>query len=428
MSAATKLSLLRTNRRLKTQIGRIFYPVKAGATLPHSKIPRPLRNQSLPSSSSVWQTHRVLLGLFPELNAPGGIQRAGRHLAFVMSEYAASHKMESRFLSLNDSQELHRMRVGDREFVFTGADRGKLKFAANAMRAARRRPKIVLAAHPNLGPLIGYMRLLAPKMKSIVCTHGIEVWEPLPSTRRNALCRATLVLSPSHATADHLVNVQGVAPDRIRILPWALDPDFVTKSAGAPRSPLPADFPQGRVILSVGRWLSTERYKGMDTLILAMSRLLLRWPDLQLAIVGSGDDRAWLDHVARDSGVQRHVHFLTDISYGELSACYEAAEIFALPSRGEGFGFVYLEAMAHGKPVIGGAHGGAPEVIQDSVTGYVVQHGDTEQLATSIDTLLSNPENARRMGEAGRQRVENEYRFNTFSKSFKKILRELCES
>jgi glycosyltransferase involved in cell wall biosynthesis len=67
-------------------------------------------------------------------------------------------------------------------------------------------------------------------------------------------------------------------------------------------------------------------------------------------------------------------------------------------------------------------------VIQDGVTGYVVQHGDTVQLATSLDTLLSNPENARRMGEAGRQRVENEYRFNIFSKAFKKILRELCES
>ncbi len=380
------------------------------------------------SGSRVWQTHRVLIGLFPELNAPGGIQRAGRHLAFVMSEYAASHKMEYRFLSLNDTQELHRMRVGDREFVFTCADRGKARFTVSAMRAARRRPKLVLAAHPNLGPIVRAMSLFAPRMKSIVCTHGIEVWEPLPSSRRNALRRATLVLSPSRATSDHLISVQGVAPGRIRVLPWALDPDFATKSSGAARAALPAAFPPGRVILSVGRWLASERYKGMDTLILSMPRLLLRWPDLQLVIVGSGNDRDWLDHIARDSGVQRHVHFITGISYGELAACYEAAEIFALPSRGEGFGFVYLEAMAHGKPVIGGAHGGAPEVIQDGVTGYVVQHGDPMQLATSIDALLSNPENARRMGEAGRQRVENEYRFNVFSKAFKKILRELCES
>jgi phosphatidyl-myo-inositol dimannoside synthase len=379
-------------------------------------------------SSRVWQTHRVLIGLFPELDAPGGIQRAGRHLALVMSEYAASHKMEYRFLSLNDSQELHRMQVADREFVFTGADRGKGRFIAGALRAARRKPKLALAAHPNLGPVVRAMRLLAPRMKSVICTHGIEVWEPLPSARRNALRKATLVLSPSQATADHLVSVQGVAENHIRVLPWALDPDFALKSSGGTAPALPADFPAGRVILSVGRWLAAERYKGMDTLILAMPRLLLRWPDLQLAIVGSGDDRAWLEHIARDSGVQRHVHFLSGISYRELSACYEAAEIFALPSRGEGFGFVYLEAMAHGKPVIGGAHGGAPEVIQDGVTGYVVQHGDPLQLATSIDALLCNPEHAREMGEAGRQRVEREYRFNVFSKHFKRILRELCES
>jgi phosphatidylinositol alpha-1,6-mannosyltransferase len=182
------------------------------------------------------------------------------------------------------------------------------------------------------------------------------------------------------------------------------------------------------VVLTVGRWLGTERYKGMDTLIQAMPRLLLRWPDLQLVMVGTGDDKEWLVNLTRDSGVQRHIHFLSDLTFGELSACYAAAELFALPSRGEGFGFVYLEAMAHGKPVIGGAHGGAPEVIQDGVTGYLVQHGDTVQLVTSIDALLSNPELARQMGARGRERVEKEFRFPVFAKAFKKILRELCES
>ena len=145
-------------------------------------------------------------------------------------------------------------------------------------------------------------------------------------------------------------------------------------------------------------------------------------------MVGAGDDREWLVNIARDSGVQRHVHFLSGLNYGELSACYAAAELFALPSRGEGFGFVYLEAMARAKPVIGGAHGGAPEVIRDGVTGYLVHHGDTVQLVTSIDALLSNPELAREMGARGQERVEKEFRFTVFAKAFKKILRELCES
>jgi phosphatidyl-myo-inositol dimannoside synthase len=377
---------------------------------------------------AVCQTQRVLIGLFPELEAPGGIQRAGRHLALVLSEFAAAKKMEYRLLSLNDTQELHRMRVSDREYVFTGSARSKAGFAVSAMKAARRGAKLVLAAHPNLAPIARSMNLLAPRMKSLICTHGIEVWEPLSGIRRRSLQRATMVVAPSRATADYLVSMQGVAPEKVRVLPWGLDPDFETRLFGIAETRLPTDFPHGRVVLTVGRWLAAERYKGMDTLIQALPRLLLRWPDIQLVMVGSGDDREWLANIARDSGVQRHVHFLMDLTYGELSACYAAAELFALPSRGEGFGFVYLEAMARGKPVIGGAHGGAPEVIRDGVTGYLVQHGDTVQLATSIDALLENPERAKEMGARGRERVEKEFRFAIFAKAFKKILRELCES
>jgi glycosyltransferase involved in cell wall biosynthesis len=84
--------------------------------------------------------------------------------------------------------------------------------------------------------------------------------------------------------------------------------------------------------------------------------------------------------------------------------------------------------MARGKPVIGGAHGGAPEVIDDGKTGYLVQHGDVPQLATSIETLLSDPALEREMGARGRERVNREYKFGVFAKSLKKILRELCES
>jgi len=377
---------------------------------------------------AVCQTHFVLIGLFPELDAPGGVQRAGRHMAFVLSEFAGSKEMEYRLLSLNDTQELHRMKVDNREFVFTGAARGKAGFTVAAMKAARRRAKLALAAHPNLAPLVRSMNVIAPHMKSIVCTHGVEVWEPLPRMRRRALQRASLVLAPSRATRDYLVSLHRVPHEKVRVLHWALDPDFETRLAANSAVCLPAEFPQGRVILTVGRWLANERYKGMDTLIQAMPRLLLRWPDLQLVMVGAGDDKEWLVHQARDSGVQRHIHFLTDLSYAALSACYAAAELFALPSRGEGFGFVYLEAMARGKPVIGGAHGGAPEIIVDGATGYLVQHGDTLQLVTSIDALLSNPEAARQMGARGRERVEQEFRFSVFAKAFRKILRELCES
>jgi phosphatidyl-myo-inositol dimannoside synthase len=370
----------------------------------------------------------VLLGLFSELDTPGGVQRAGRHVAAVMSEFAASHGMECRLLSLNDSPELHRMTVGTREFVFTGSARSKARFSATAARAARRRAKVVVAGHPFLAPVAQGAKFFGRRAKSIVWTHGLEVWEPLSILRRRALRSADLIIAPTRDTANQVAGQQDVPRERIRVLPWALDPQFETLLKAKPAPALPANFPTGRVILTVGRWCADERYKGMDTLVTALPRLLTEWPDVQLVAVGEGDDQGWLEQIADGRGVLRHVHFLSGLTYPEIAACYQACEIFALPSRGEGFGLVYLEAMACGKPVIGGAHGGAPEVVDDGKTGYLVPHGDAGQLATSLETLLTDPALGREMGAHGRERVEREFRFNVFAKSLKKILRDLCES
>lgn len=370
----------------------------------------------------------MLIGLFTELLGAGGVQRAGRHLAAVLSELAASRHMDCRLLSLNDSHQLHHMSVGGKEFVFTGYERSKARFTATAVRVSRRYGELVLAGHPNLGPVTQAMWVGAAGLKTIICTHGLEVWEPLSTVRRLALRRANVVLAPSRDTANHVADAQKVKPEKIRVLPWALDPDFEAIPANGAKLKLPHDYPGGRVILTVGRWLANERYKGMDTLITTLPRLLTRWPELQLLAVGDGNDRGWLEELAEHSGVKRHVHFLSGLSSEELAACYSACEIFALPSGGEGFGLVYLEAMARGKPVIGGAHGGSPEVIEDGVTGYLVPHGDATQLAASIETLLADPELGEKMGECGRQRVEREFRFSVFAKVLKKILREQCES
>jgi phosphatidyl-myo-inositol dimannoside synthase len=370
----------------------------------------------------------VILGLFTELDSAGGVQRAGQHVAAVLAEFASTRGLECRILSLNDSPELHRMSVGGREFVFTGSARGKARFGVTALRAARRRAQLIVAGHPNLAPVAQGAKVFAPKAKTIICSHGMDVWEPLSAVRRAALRRADLVLAPTQDTANHVATQQRVTEGRIRVLPWALDPQFEALIPKAPRPALPLDYPEGRVILTVGRWFADERYKGMDTLITALPRLLMEWPELQLVAVGEGDDREWLEQIADARGVRSHVHFLSRLSYAEIAACYAACEIFALPSGGEGFGLVYLEAMACGKPVIGGAHGGAPEVIEDGKTGFLVQHGDAGQLATSLETLLADPALAREMGARGKERVDNEFRFSIFAKSLKKILRDLCES
>jgi glycosyltransferase involved in cell wall biosynthesis len=136
--------------------------------------------------------------------------------------------------------------------------------------------------------------------------------------------------------------------------------------------------------LTVGRWDSTERYKGADTLLAALPQVLKTAPDASLVLVGDGDDRPRLEHLARDLGVSEHARFLHGLTPEQLFTCYKNCEVFALPSHGEGFGFVFLEAMACAKPVIGGAHGGIPDIVEDGVRGLLVPHGDAERLAQAL--------------------------------------------
>jgi glycosyltransferase involved in cell wall biosynthesis len=112
----------------------------------------------------------------------------------------------------------------------------------------------------------------------------------------------------------------------------------------------------------------------------------------------------------------------------ELSAAYGACDVFALPSKGEGFGLVFLEAMSHGKPVIGGAHGGTPEIIEDGISGYLVQHGDVAQLTQRLLHLLSDESCRCRMGERAFQRVCSDFMYPRFLAEFTGLLECLLAS
>jgi glycosyltransferase involved in cell wall biosynthesis len=124
--------------------------------------------------------------------------------------------------------------------------------------------------------------------------------------------------------------------------------------------------------------------------------------------------------------VADHIRFLFGLTQQELFACYAHCDVFALPSRGEGFGLVFLEAMANAKPVIGGAYGGTPDVIEDGVTGMLVPHGDAGLLSSALQSLLTDPARAREMGERGRQRVLTDFSFERFQSQLAQVLEDVA--
>jgi phosphatidylinositol alpha-1,6-mannosyltransferase len=315
------------------------------------------------------------------------------------------------------------VRVGSMEFSVSGYAGSKIQFALAALRAAGRKPALVFALHPHLAPIVWAMRARGRKFRSIVFTHGVEVWQPLGWPRGAALRRADLAIGPSADTVQHLISEQQLSPVKVQRLPWGLDPEFEACVAAAAPLSSPPGFPRaGPVILTLGRWDSAERYKGADTLIAALPRILKTAPDATLVLVGDGDDRPRLERLACDLGVPEYAHFLTGLTPEQLYACYANCDVFALPSRGEGFGLVFLEAMACGKPVIGGAHGGIPDIVEDGVTGLLVPHGDPDRLAQALESLLNNPSRAKEMGARGKDRLAKLFSFAQFQLHLTQIL------
>ncbi len=366
-----------------------------------------------------------IVGLFPELLGVGGIQEAGRLTAAALQAISLRHNdWSAYFQSLGDPAGAQEFEAAGKRIRLRGFGRSKVRFVLSAIHQSGQGARVVLAAHPNLALPVVAMKRFSPRLKTIVMSHGVEVWKPLPLLRRRALLSADLVLAPSRDTAQKLAEFQGVPPAKIRKLAWPLNPSFLRMAETPSSLPLPSGFPQGRVILTVGRWAASERYKGADDLIRAMAQLRMKFPGLYLVAVGDGDDLSRLKKIAADSGVSESVRFLTGLSRQEIAACYAGCEVFALPSTGEGFGLVFLEAMAFGKPLVGTSCGGTTDVVEDGVNGVLVPPGDSPRLVEGLAVLLKDELLRAKLGQRGEEIVRRDFSFEVFQNKLEIILEE----
>jgi phosphatidylinositol alpha-1,6-mannosyltransferase len=372
---------------------------------------------------------RKIIALFSDLLGFGGVQEAGRLTAAALTEVEGARGGTVEFLSLNNPRGKYAVQCGDGEIEFSGFGRDKARFGLSALgKAIFSDPKdapVILAGHPHLALPASWVQRLCPKYKMVVMTHGVEVWTRLAPARFAALQRAAIVLAPSNYTVKQVVEKQEIAESRLRRLPWPLSFKFLGLAQNPSELPLPRGFPQGHIVLTVGRWSTRDLYKGADALIAAVARLRETIPDIQLVAVGSGDDLPRLRKIAAEEQVGDRVHFLEDLPQEELAACYAAADVFALPSTGEGFGLVFLEAMIFAKPVVGVAAGGATDLIADGINGLLIPPHDMDRLVESLGLLLRNESLRRQMGESGAAMVRREYRFDAFRDALDQIL---CEA
>jgi phosphatidyl-myo-inositol dimannoside synthase len=286
-------------------------------------------------------------------------------------------------------------------------------FVAQIARAVvRRRPDLVLFLHINLARAAPIAWALGGRRYAIA-TYGVEVWSPLDRARRHALVRAREVLTISEYTADQIRRHQRLPQGRARVIPLALEPRWLETASETPQPADRSSHQQAPTLLSVSRLEPAARDKGIDRVIRALPAVRAAIPDVRYHIVGDGEDRAYLEQVAVENEVTDSVVFQGLLAHADLINEYRQADVFVLPSQREGFGLVFLEAMAYAKPVIAQRAAAAVEVISDGQTGILVE--DDQGLAAAMISVLSEPNRAIAMGRAGLERVHEIYSFDVFT-------------
>jgi glycosyltransferase involved in cell wall biosynthesis len=355
------------------------------------------------------------------MGAPGGIGRYERLISEALRELAGTSGLRIDVLQLAAAatSEVHRSTPGGvRSFVANGS---KPRLVAAFVAALlRHRNAVVLFGHVNLTPLSLLVRPFLVPHGFAVLAYGIDVWTPVNHVRHWALRQASLVLAISADTSSKLVDVQGVSPERIRLLPFGYR---ARQSIAVPASHSALRFPR---LLSVTRLAATERYKGVDTVIRSLPEVIARYPALRYTVIGSGADQHRLQALAHELGVSDHVCFAGFLPDDELERAYAECDIFVLPSKKEGLGIVYLEAMAHAKAVVAAGVGGVPDVVVDGETGLLIDYDDTAALAQALLTLLADSDLRRRLGDAGLERLRTHFSYEQFTRRLRHTLQELA--
>lgn len=300
-------------------------------------------------------------------------------------------------------------------------------FAARVLgHVARERPGLVIAGHVHFAVLAYWVRRVLG-VPYWVIVHGLEAWNLEHPGRIKALRAADLVISASEYTRGRLIEEQSLAPEQVVLLPNTVDTDSFRPAAKPSylleRHGLRADQP---VILTVARLAGMERRKGYDSVLDVLPTISRRLPEVHYVLVGAGRDRDRVVAKIHALGLERQVTLAGLVSDAELRDYYNLCDVFAMPSKLEGFGIVFLEALASGKPVLGGNRDGAVDALCGGELGVLVDPDDPAELTCALTTILegSHPHPLLYRPEELRRLTSERFGWPTFGQRLAGILND----
>ena len=264
---------------------------------------------------------------------------------------------------------------------------GRLNFAAQILiNLVQKRPERVFCGHINLAPLIQTLCELLGIPYTIL-TYGKEVWETLPPKYRIAMSKADSIWTISRYTRDRTCYNNQLNPAKFQIVPCVVDGDIFTIGSKSEDLLAKYNLTGAKILMTVARLRSTDIYKGVDVTIQALPQIAKTFPNVKYLVIGRGDDRPRLAKLAADLGVAERVIFAGFVPQENLASYYRLADAYLMPSQ-EGFGIVYLEALACGLPVLAGDADGSADPLQDGKLGWRVPHRDRSAVAVACIEML----------------------------------------
>ncbi len=251
------------------------------------------------------------------------------------------------------------------------------------------RPRCVVTTHLHFLPVLRLLHwLLGVKVMAVL--HGIEAWNQHNGLRVRAMRAADHLMAVSHHTRYAALDNYGIDPAKISVVPNTFDterftlgpkPEYLLQRYG-----LKPDQP---LLLTVSRLAQSERYKGHRQVLIAMETIRQQFPEVRYLIVGAGDDLPSLQCAVVARGLQDAVILAGHVPGEELSDHYRLCDAFVMPSTKEGFGIVFLEAMACGKPVVAGKLDGSVDALDEGRLGILVDPNDPGDIAKAVCQVLS---------------------------------------
>jgi len=350
----------------------------------------------------VRSTPRVLLAALSLEPGNGGIGRLARLTAAVLARQVRCGKFEAEAITLLDKTP-----QTDLGLPVRTAAGSRLRFVAEVHRAALTHTHVI---YDFLGTARAHCRVPLLRRPFLTWICGVEIWpgptpDRLKQLRWKTARRADKLLSISHYTRLRSQL------DRAQVC-W-----LATESDDAPASCAGAKPPRVLMISRVD-----EAYKGHQELVDCWPSVVAGAPDAVLTLAGQGPRLEQLRHRAAASPCSRQIEVLGYVPESEMEGLLARTAVFAMPSRGEGFGLVYVEAMRHGIPVIASIHDAGQEINIEGVTGYNVDLDRPNELAQRLVQLLRNPKLATEMGQRGRQHWKWHFAFSAFEARLAPIL------